>query len=43
MQQLSSYNWLTQQWEPESSYSSAMQWAIGLQFHYAIGAWKVGK
>ena len=36
MQQFSSYNWFTQQWEPQSSFCSAIQWPTGLQFYYVI-------
>ena len=36
MQYFSSYSWFTQQWEPESNYFSAMQWAACLQFQYVI-------
>ena len=36
MQSFSSYNGFTQQWKPQSSYYSAMQWATGLQFYYVI-------
>ena len=43
MQYFSTYNWFTQQWEPQSSYCSAMPWATGLQFHYLIADPKVGE
>ena len=43
MQQFSSYNWFTKQREPQSSYCSAMPWALGLQFYYAIADPKVGE
>ena len=43
MQWFSSYNWFTQQIKPQSSYSSATQWATGLQFYYVIADPKVGE
>ena len=43
MQYFTSYNWFTQQWEPQIRYCSAMQWATGLQFYYAIAEPKVGE
>ena len=42
MQYFSSFNWFTQQWEPENSYCSAMPWATGLQFYYVIAGPKIG-
>ena len=36
MQWISSYKWFTQQWEPENSYCSSMQWATHLHFYYVI-------
>ena len=38
-----SYNWLTQQWEPQSSYFEAMPWATCLLFHYVMTDPKVGE
>ena len=43
MQKFSSYKWFTQQWEPESSYCSAMPWLTGLQFHCVTADAKVGE
>ena len=42
MQWFWSYNWFTQQWEPENSYCSSMQWATHLQFYYVITDSKLG-
>ena len=36
MQYFSSYNWFTQQWEPENNYYTAMSWATHLQFYNVI-------
>ena len=41
MQYFSTYNWFTQQWEPENSYYTAMPWATRLQFYYIIANSKV--
>ena len=43
MQHFSSYKWFTQQWEPKSSYYSAMPWATGLKFYYVIADPKVAE
>ena len=43
MQYFSSYNWFTQQWELQSSFYSAMQWATGLELHYVIADPKIGE
>ena len=43
MQQFSSYNSFTQQWEPQSIFCSVMLWATGQQFHYVIADPKVGE
>ena len=36
MQYFISYNWFTQQWEPQSSYCSAREWDPGLHFYYGV-------
>ena len=43
MQQFLSYNWITQQWQTQSSYYSVMQWATGLKFYYVIADPKVAE
>ena len=43
MQKFSSYNWFIQQWEPQSSYSSAMHWAAGLQLYYVKAETKLAE
>ena len=43
MQWFLSYKRFTQQWEPQSSYFSAMEWATVLQFYYVIADQKVGE
>ena len=42
MKEFSSSNWFTKQWEPESSYYSAMQGAKCPWFYYLIADPKVG-
>ena len=41
IQYFSSCNCFSQQWEPESSYYSAMPWATNLQFYNVIASSKV--
>ena len=38
-----SYNWFTQQQEPQSSYCSTFQCATGLQVYYVLADPKVGE
>ena len=43
MEKFSSYKQFTQQWEPQSSYYSAMERATSLEFHYVIADPKIGE